>query len=320
MSASTPIIERVSRPESLVQPPESPPPEHDRAGDGLPATSRVRPRLQRPASPDDQIADEAGSSSRSAVVSWLEAPFFALRFLTILPTFIARRPPDAGDFGRSDAFFPLVGLALGAILAGLDVVLRPVVSELVLNVLLVATLAGLTGALHLDGVIDTFDGLFAGSSREQRLAIMRDPRAGSYGVVAVVLLLACKLAALGSLPESSRAAALMVAPCLGRWGIVLTTYAFAYARPEGMGRSFKDSIRLQHLIVAGVIALGAAGLFGGIAGLVIWTIVGWLVLAAGRTITGALGGVTGDSYGAICELTEAGVLVAFGLHLWSVFG
>lgn len=251
---------------------------------------------------------------------WLEAPFFAFRFLTVLPTFFPRRPPDAADFGRSDAFFPLIGLALGAILAGLDLLLRPIVSEMVLNVLLVAMLAALTGALHLDGVIDTFDGLFAGTSREQRLAVMRDPRAGSYGVVAVVLLLACKLAALGALPPASRAAALLLAPCLGRWGIVLTTYTFAYARPEGMGRSFKDSIRLQHLIVAGLIALFAAGYLGGIEGIVVWTAVGWLVLAGGRMIAGALGGVTGDSYGAICELTEAGVLVAFGLHVGSVFG
>jgi adenosylcobinamide-GDP ribazoletransferase len=253
-------------------------------------------------------------------VGWLEAPFFALRFLTVLPTLVARRPPEPADFGRSDAFFPLVGLALGAILAGLDIVLRPYVHEAVLNVLLVASLAGLTGALHLDGVIDTFDGLFAGTGREQRLAIMRDPRAGSYGVVAVVLLLACKLAALGALPPATRAAALMLAPCLGRWGIVLTTFTFAYARPEGMGRSFKDSIRLRHVIVAGMIALVAAGIIGGITGVILWMVVGWLVLAGGRAISASLGGVTGDSYGAICELTEAGVLVALGLHLWSILG
>lgn len=284
------------------------------------ARSPIRPRLQRPVPPDELLPEGDRSAPRSAVVGWLEAPFFACRFLTVLPTYFPRRRPDAADFGRSDAFFPLIGLALGAILAGLDALLRPFVSEMVLNVLLVATLAALTGALHLDGVIDTFDGLFAGTSREQRLAIMRDPRAGSYGVVAVVLLLACKLAALGALPPASRAAALILAPCLGRWGIVLTTYTFGYARPEGMGRSFKDSIRLQHLIVAGLIALGAAGHFGGIEGVVIWTAVGWLVLAGGRMIAGALGGVTGDSYGAICELTEAGVLVAFGLHVGSVFG
>jgi adenosylcobinamide-GDP ribazoletransferase len=299
---------------------EHQPPEQDRADERVPARPRVRPRLHRPAPPDALRVDEGQGAPRSAWARWLEAPCFALRFLTVLPVVVPRRPPEGGDFGRSDAFFPLVGLALGAILAGLDVLLRPIVSTTVLDVLLVAALAALTGALHLDGVIDTFDGLFAGTSREQRLAIMRDPRAGSYGVVAVVLLLACKVAALGSLPESSRAAALMLAPCFGRWGIVLTTYTFAYARPEGMGRSFKDSIRVQHLIAAGVIALGAAGLLGGIAGVVIWTIVGWLVLAGGRVISGALGGVTGDSYGAICEVTEAGVLVAFGLHVGSVFG
>ena len=69
---------------------------------------------------------------------------------------------------------------------------------------------------------------------------MRDPRAGSYGVVAVVLLLALKIAALGSLPPALRMPALIVAPCLGRWGIVLATGAFPYARPEGMGATSRS--------------------------------------------------------------------------------
>jgi adenosylcobinamide-GDP ribazoletransferase len=256
--------------------------------------------------------------ARGAVQRWLEAPFFALRFLTVLPVVIGRRAPEPGDFGRSDAFFPLVGLGLGAILAAVDWLLQPIVPAPVLNVLLIALLALMTGALHLDGVIDTFDGLFAGTSREQRLTIMRDPRAGSYGVVAVVLVLGLKLAALSALPMGVRTVALVLAPCLGRWGIVVATYVFPYARPEGMGRAFKESIRLQHLVVASVIAVGAASVLGDIIGLAAWVIVGVAVLAAGQGIVRALGGLTGDSYGTICELTEAGVLVAFGLRLGGI--
>jgi adenosylcobinamide-GDP ribazoletransferase len=258
--------------------------------------------------------------SRSTVRCWLEAPFFAICFLTVVPPIVGRRPPGAADFGRSDAFFPLVGLGLGGLLAAVDLLARPVLAEPVLNVLLVATLAALTGALHLDGVIDTFDGLLGGASREQRLAIMRDPRAGSYGVVAVVLLLGLKLAALSALPLAVRTPALLLAPCLGRWGIVLVTQTFPYARPEGMGRAFKESIRVQHLLVAGATSLGAAALLGGAAGSVVWLAVGAAVVVAGRAITAALGGLTGDSYGAICEAAEAGVLVAFGLRLGSVLG
>jgi len=271
------------------------------------------------AAPSDHHDDEP-APTRSAVRGWLEAPFFAVRFLTLLPPLLSRRPPEAEDFGRSDAFFPVVGLALGALLVGLDLLLQPFVPVAVLNVLLVAVLALLTGALHLDGVVDTFDGLFAGDSPQTRLAIMRDPRAGSYGVVAVVLVLALKLTALSALPPSARGAALLLAPCLGRWGIVLATYTFPYARPEGMGRAFKESIRLEHLIVAGAVSSVAAGLFGGITGVAAWSVVGLAVMLGSQAITLRLGGLTGDSYGTICELTEAGVLVAFGLRFGGAVG
>lgn len=263
----------------------------------------------------------AGTSSRLsfAIVSWTQAPCFALQFLTILPPLI-RRAPHPEDLGRSEAFFPVVGLLLGAALALADWLLTPFVAPLVRDVILVAVLAVLTGALHLDGVVDTFDGLFTGATPARRLEIMRDPRAGSYGVVAVVLLLTLKLAALASLPPMLRTAALIVAPCLGRWGIVLATGAFAYARPEGMGRAFKESIRWTHVAVAGILSLGAAGLLAGAGGLLIWTVVCTAVLLAGRWVVGRLGGLSGDTYGAICEITETGVLVAFGVQVGSMLG
>jgi adenosylcobinamide-GDP ribazoletransferase len=250
-------------------------------------------------------------------MKWMQAPFFALQFLTVLPPLV-RRAPGCADLGRSEACFPLVGLLLGACLAGVDWALTPFVAPLVRDVTLVTVLAVLTGALHLDGVVDTFDGLFAGNSRERRLEIMRDPRAGSYGVVAVALLIAFKVAALGSLPPDARTPALILAPCLGRWGIVLATGAFAYARPTGMGRDFKASIRLPHVAVAGIIALGAAGMLAGAGGIVVWIGVSAAVLLAGRWIAGRLGGLSGDVYGAICEMTETGVLLVFGLQVGSL--
>jgi adenosylcobinamide-GDP ribazoletransferase len=257
------------------------------------------------------------SSAAFTMLSWMQAPFFALQFLTVLPPLV-RRAPRSADLGRSEAFFPLAGLFLGAALAIVDQILTPYVAPLVRDVALVTLLAILTGALHLDGVVDTFDGLFTGATPERRLEIMRDPRAGSYGVVAVVLVVALKIAALGSLPPAMRTPALILAPCLGRWGIVLATGAFAYARPEGMGRDFKDSIRLTHVVVAGAIALGAAGGLGGAPGLLAWTAGSLVVLFAGQWVAGRLGGLSGDIYGAICEMTETGVLVLFGVQAASL--
>jgi len=252
-------------------------------------------------------------------LSWLQAPVVAVQFLTVFPPLVHRtlRPVD---LGRSEAFFPLTGLLLGALLAGLDLALRPWVAQPVRDVLLVAMLAALTGALHLDGVIDTCDGIFTAGGRARRLDIMRDPRAGSFGVVGVVLLLALKLAALASLPPDTRTSGLMLAPLLGRWSIVLVTRVFPYARPEGMGRSFKDAVRWSHVAVAGLSVTGFAWMVGGAAGLAMATTASLLALIVASWIAGRLGGLTGDTYGAICELTEAGILVGMGLRIGSIGG
>ncbi|MCC7366990.1 MAG: adenosylcobinamide-GDP ribazoletransferase [Chloroflexi bacterium] len=248
------------------------------------------------------------------VESWLYAPFLALQFLTILPP-VVRRFPRPRDLGRSEAFFPFIGLLLGAVLAIADRILEPYVPLWVRGTLLVILLAALTGALHLDGVIDTFDGLFASGNRDRRLAIMRDPRAGAYGVVAIVLLLGLKVSALASLPPHLRFGALLVAPCLGRWSIVLVTSQFPYARSEGMGQAFKQSLRWPHVVVAGAIAAEVAVLVLGVAGIVIWFAASTLALLVAHYTSARLGGLTGDTYGALCELTETGVLVALGLNL-----
>lgn len=255
----------------------------------------------------------------SALVSWLQAPLVAVQFLTVMPPLV-RRTIHPADLGRSESFFPLAGLLLGAMLAGTELLLQPWLAQPVRDVLLITLLAALTGTLHLDGVIDTFDGIFATGGRARRLEIMRDPRAGAFGVVAVVLLLALKLAALGSLPAAGRVPALLLAPCLGRWAIVLVTRSFPYARPEGMGRSFKDAVRWTHVVIAGTLAATLAWGVSAGGGLALWAACSILALLAGRWITGRLDGLTGDTYGAICELTEVGVLVALGLHIGSVGG
>jgi adenosylcobinamide-GDP ribazoletransferase len=241
------------------------------------------------------------------------APLFAVQFLTIVPPLI-RRTPRAADLGASDAFFPAVGLVLGLCLAGTDLALSGLVASAVRDVLLVILLAAMTGALHLDGFVDTFDGLFAPGGPARRLEIMRDPRAGTFGVVAVVMLLLLDVAALGALVPENRTAALILAPCLGRWAIVLVTWLFPYARKEGLGRGFKDGIRAPYAVLAGATALIAAGWLGGGFGLLVFAGVSVSVLAIGSLTSARLGGLTGDTYGALCELTEAGVWLAFGLR------
>jgi adenosylcobinamide-GDP ribazoletransferase len=267
---------------------------------------------------DESSNPEAAAAQRLPVVerisAWLRGPLTAVQFLTILPI-TASRTTRPHELGPAEACFPLAGLLIGVVLVGIDRALGGIASETVTNVLLVATVAALTGALHLDGVIDTFDGVFAPGGPARRLEIMRDPRAGAFGVIAVVLLLALKLAALASLPTGMRTVALLLGPCFGRWAIVVVTSVFPYARPQGSGRAFKDAVRPVHAIVAGAVALTAAMLAGGWLGVFLAVLVTGLALGLGRWCSARLGGLSGDTYGAICEFTETTTWLMLGLHL-----
>ncbi len=242
---------------------------------------------------------------------FLATPFFAAQFLTIAPPLI-RRSPTKDELGASESWFPLVGLALGCLLAGLDAVLSPLLVQPVRDAVLIAALAALTGALHLDGLADAADGIFGGTDPASRLAIMRDPQSGPFGVAAVVLILLIKVSALGSIPPALRPAALVVFPCLGRWAIVAATWGLPYARRDGMGRAFKDGIRFRHALIAAITTAAVCSAAFGIAGAAWLVAATGLVWATGHAVSGRLGGLSGDVYGALCELIEALTLVFLG--------
>jgi adenosylcobinamide-GDP ribazoletransferase len=223
----------------------------------------------------------------------------ALQFLTRLPVPFARPRDDLGL-----VWFPAVGLLLGGILAGADALLRFLaVAPLLESSLLVVLLLVLTGGLHADGLIDTCDAVFVHATPERRLEIMRDPRAGSFGVLGAIAVLLLKVASVQGLPDVVRAQQLVLAPLLGRWAIVLAASAFPYARTNGLGGPLKTAATPRALLLASVvpfvvcIGLGPAGLgllalAGSLAGLLGW----WLCRL--------LRGLTGDCYGAICECVE----------------
>jgi adenosylcobinamide-GDP ribazoletransferase len=171
----------------------------------------------------------------------------------------------------------------------------------------------LTGGLHLDGLADTVDGLRGGRGRERRLAIMKDSRLGTFGGVAVFCLLALKLAFVNELGPTWRGRGLLLAPTLGRWGMVYGIWAFPSARPGGTGSMFKQHSGLRELVLATVLALVAALSLFHLWGLAILGGLWVAVALLGWAFTRALGGLTGDTYGALCEVNEVLVLamVAF---------
>ena len=247
----------------------------------------------------------------------------ALAFLTILPVGSGwgAAVGGKGSLAAARAWFPAVGLLLGAALAGLDALfavacLRPgcgpptTATPRLAAALLVAALAVLTRALHLDGFMDTCDALPGGFSRARRLAILRDPHVGAFAVVGLACLLLVKVAALASLPAAGRFGILLLFPCLSRWAMLLAMAAFPYVRESGTGTPFAGGTGGRALAAASAIAVAAAALLAGWGGLALAALAGGVAWAVGKVACRMLGGMTGDVYGAVNETAEAAVLVA----------
>jgi adenosylcobinamide-GDP ribazoletransferase len=238
----------------------------------------------------------------------------ALQFLTVLPV-PGRYPAREQDWAQATAYYPLVGLVLGVLLAGADWGLRKIWPGPVASGLVLAAWVALTGALHLDGFVDCCDGLLAAVPPERRLEILRDVHVGAFGVIGVILLLLLKYLALSALPEAIRLPGLILVPVLGRWGMTGAVLLYPYARPgPGLGRKAKSGTGLVQLAIAS----GSALLISALAW---WTGLGWAaallpivaalsVAIAGGWIRSRIGGLTGDAYGAICELIEVICLLA----------
>jgi adenosylcobinamide-GDP ribazoletransferase len=223
----------------------------------------------------------------------------AFAFLTRLPV------PAVGDGLRAAvAWLPAVGLALGAILVGVDWGLRAVgVPTLASSAVVVVALILLTGGLHADGFIDTCDAVFCHATSERRLEIMRDPHIGAFGVVGAVCLVALKIAAVDGLPPGGRWQALLLGPTLGRWAIVLVAAVFPYGRTHGLGLDLRAGATRAALILATVIPL-ALMVAEGPPAIVGFVLAALVALALGRWLLSLLPGLTGDSYGATCEVVE----------------
>jgi adenosylcobinamide-GDP ribazoletransferase len=240
----------------------------------------------------------------------------ALSLLTRLPAparWDERTPP-----GRAMAFFPLVGGLIGGLLAtaawGLNATRLAESAPWLPAVLLLILWTALTGALHLDGWTDFCDAVFVHATPEKRLQIMADPRAGSFGVVGVVLLLLAKAAALQGVlrlaaADWRAAGTLVAAPVLARLAVVWAARLFPLARPDGMAARFRHGLRRQDLLVATASALPLAAC-AGLAAAVFVPLALLALLALGRLAVRRLGGVTGDVHGALVELTETLLLAA----------
>lgn len=231
----------------------------------------------------------------------------ALTFLTRIP--IPANAIDQPDsFKKSIYFFPVVGLIIGGILAGSYYLLAKLFPQTIAAALLLFIYVLLTGGLHLDGFIDTVDGIYGGRSREHRLEIMKDTHPGAFGVLGAVVLLLIKYSIYTQL-SSDMLVILIAASVMGRQAMVWVQIFYPYARKQGLGMLFNIYGNVPLFGVTTGITIAILFFLAQINGLYIFFICSIILFILASWLSHLLGGLTGDTYGASCELIEISVLL-----------
>ncbi|MFC2044695.1 adenosylcobinamide-GDP ribazoletransferase [Chloroflexota bacterium] len=234
----------------------------------------------------------------------------ALQFLTPFPI---KRGFTGEQIGRSTGYFPIVGLIIGGVTVGLNYVFGMLLPSGIVNVLLVVSMVIFSGALHLDGLLDTCDGIAGHGTPEKRWKVMHDSRIGGFGAIGSTLLLLTKYVALNSIPVSMMMVSLAITPVISRWAMVFAIFSYPYARPSGLGKVFKEETGRRQMMTATLVTV-ALSLF-------LWRMYGLVIIAAVLLLTVVIAfylkrkfaGLTGDVYGAINELIEVAIFVLVAL-------
>jgi len=247
---------------------------------------------------------------------WALTPLLALQFLTRLPL------PDTGRVadrlvGRSLLYYPLVGGLIGLLLLLTQLLLERILPGQwwVQAALLLTLWVGLTGGLHLDGLADSADAWAGGlGDPERTLALMKDPRCGPAALVWVVLVLLLKASLLAALIPT-QAPWLLWAPLLARAALPLLFLTTPYVRPGGLGAVLAAELPrrdLRHLLIG----IGLLALWAGAAAISALLLVLLLFWALRALMQARIGGTTGDTAGALVELSELtallGLLIVLG--------
>jgi adenosylcobinamide-GDP ribazoletransferase len=202
-------------------------------------------------------------------------------------------------------YFPAVGLAVGALAAATVWAFSIVFPPLLTVILSTAVSIALTGAFHEDGLADTIDGLGGGFTRERALEIMKDSRIGTFGTLALILVIGAKVAALAAMPTAGVIAALIAGHALSRWCAVLLVWRLPYVRSDDSTRAkpVVERIATADILTSSLFGLAPLVLCGvrAISGVIAALLV---VVYLGRWYARRLGGYTGDTLGATQQLTE----------------
>lgn len=228
------------------------------------------------------------------------------------------------DFGKSVKYFPAIGSVLGIffalIISAIILLTGGVILENFTGAIFFASSVILTGGIHCDGLMDSADGLFSGRDKNKMLEIMKDSRAGAFGVVSLVVVAALQISTIADLITLSimqTLAAVYSAPIIGRFLMVAIIKKFPYARPQGIGKAFAKNSTDKTLPIAffetlilflPMIIFNRYFFWEAFFALVMTSI---FAIEFGKFATKKIGGVTGDIYGATEILSETSVLIIF---------
>jgi adenosylcobinamide-GDP ribazoletransferase len=241
----------------------------------------------------------------------LQAFQAAITFLTVIPV-RGEVTIDPAVVGRSGRYFPAIGLVIGFILVLENKVLTLYLPRMAIDLILITTLVAFTGALHLDGLADTFDGLVASRNREEVLLIMQDSQIGSFGSAALFSVLLLKFGFLYLLPASLKAVSLLVFPVISRWILLVEAKIFPYAKKENSFTAiFIKNLGWKDLIFASLFSLIVVVVSMSFLGLFLMLVTLVFALLFGLYLSYRIKGITGDTLGALLELSE--VLILFTL-------
>jgi len=238
----------------------------------------------------------------------------AVQFLTRIPLPFEIDLSEK-DFGKSIAYAPLVGAIIGAIICMVYYLISLSGVRSVAVIMAFATYVVITGALHIDGLGDTFDGLFSNKNKDRMLEIMRDSRMGTNGIVAIFFVLITNIFALTEISKTSILLILFVMPIIGRLGTITSVSFSKYARPSGMGGVFINNCGWAEFLIGLIIT----ALFGYLVigfwifpSILICIIFSFIAIAFSKS---KIDGMTGDTCGAVCEICQMLFLV-FALFVW----
>ena len=247
-------------------------------------------------------------------MAYLRRFILMLQFLTAIPIKINIKA-EREDFGKGLAVAPVVGLVIGALLAGSSYLLGLLFPSTVTAVFTVAIYIALTGGLHLDGLGDTADGLFSNRPKERILEIMKDSRVGTNAVLAVVMVLLLNTALIASF-DSHLYTVLLLLPVAGRIGSLIGSGTSRYAgTSDGPGRWCVECCGRNDIIIGLIIYFIIFAATAGVYGLLAAVIPPVSAFLLAKFLDRKLGGVTGDILGAVCELNQVVFLIAAFLLL-----